>query len=109
MPSYHSGEVVLATLGFTSGTGTKRRPALVLLDIGDDDIVVVPITSHSGQTNFDVVLGDWQRAGLMLASVVRTHKPATIEKRLVERKLGALTPRDWAQVRTAVQQLWATI
>jgi mRNA interferase MazF len=107
--AYRPGEIVLTTLAFTTGTGAKRRPALVLLDIGDADIVVAPITTRSAQANFDLVLIDWQQAGLLKASVVRTHKPVTIEKSLVERKLGIITPRDWAQVRAAVQQLWAGI
>jgi mRNA interferase MazF len=41
--------------------------------------------------------------------VVRVHKIATLEKALVERKLGILTPRDWAQVQARTQQLWALI
>jgi mRNA interferase MazF len=41
--------------------------------------------------------------------VVRVHKVATLEKRLVERRLGALPPGDWAQVRARIQQRWASI
>lgn len=109
MQNYRSGEIVLTTLPFTSGTGTKRRPTLVLLDTGDDDLIVAPITSHSSQSNFDIVLLDWQKAGLLKASVVRVHKPATVEKSLIDRTLGVITARDWAQVRATVQELWAAI
>jgi mRNA interferase MazF len=44
--------------------------------------------------------------GLLLPSVVRVNKVATLEKRLVERRLGALTASDWAQVQAVIQQLW---
>ncbi len=94
---------------FTAGTGAKRRPTLVLLDTGDADVIVVPITSRTSQATFDVVLAEWQQEGLKLPSVVRVHKPVTIEKRLVERRLGALTPGDWTRVRDRLQELWATI
>ena len=97
------------TLQFTAGTGAKRRPTLVLLDTGDADMIVAPITSRAGRSAFDVALSDWQQAGLLIASVVRVHKPTTAEKRLVERTLGALTASDWAQVRTKVRQLWSGV
>jgi mRNA interferase MazF len=41
--------------------------------------------------------------------VVRVHKLATLEKRLVERRLGVLAASDWAQVQAKIQQLWASI
>ncbi len=57
----------------------------------------------------DVELVDWQKVGLLLPSVVRVHKLATLEKRLVERELGKLTDSDWMQVRAKIQQLWSLI
>jgi mRNA interferase MazF len=109
MNSYHPGEVILVLFPFADAAGAKRRPALVLLDTGDEDIVVARLTSQVSQTVFDVELVDWQQAGLLLPSVARVHKVATLEKRLVERRLGMLTPNDWAQVRARIQQLWASI
>jgi mRNA interferase MazF len=106
---YRPGDVVLLSFPFSDGTAGKRRPALVLLDTGDDDIVVARITSQIPPTNFDIVLVDWQQAGLLLPSVARLHKLATLEKSLVTRHLGRLTPGDWAQVRSTVQRLWSSI
>jgi mRNA interferase MazF len=97
------------TLQFTAGTGSKRRPTLVLLDTGDADMIVVPITSRTGRSTFDVTLQEWQQAGLLLPSIVRVHKPTTAEKSLVERTLGTLTTNDWAQVRAKVLELWTGI
>ena len=42
MTSYKFGEVVLVE--FPGVIRTKRRPALVILDIGDADVVLAPIT-----------------------------------------------------------------
>ncbi|HSX78427.1 MAG TPA: type II toxin-antitoxin system PemK/MazF family toxin [Candidatus Saccharimonadia bacterium] len=109
MQNYQSGEVLLLLFPFADTTGARRRPALVLLDTGDADSVVARVTSQIVRTVFDVELVEWQQAGLLLPSVVRVHKVATLEKRLVERRLGALTSNDWAQVRTRIQQLWAAI
>ena len=107
--NYQSGAVVLLSFPFADATGARRRPALVLLDTGDADIVIARVTSQIVRTVFDVELVEWQQAGLLLPSVVRTHKMATLEKRLVERRLGTLTSNDWGQVCARIQQLWAAI
>ena len=109
MKSYRSGEVILLSFPFSDATGAKQRPALVLLDTGDEDLIVARVTSQMAQTIFDVELADWQQAGLLLPSVVRVHKVATLEKNLVERRLGTLTHSDWAQVQAKVQQLWSSL
>lgn len=105
MVRYASGTVLLIAFPFTDSTNVKRRPALVLLDAGDDDILVARITSQLSQTEFDVELQDWQQAGLKLASVARLHKLATLEKRLVERTLGKLTDHDFQQMKVTLQHL----
>jgi mRNA interferase MazF len=107
MPNYQPGEVLLLSFPFVNAVGTKRRPTLVLKDTGDEDIIVARITSQTAKTELDVELVEWQNAGLVLPSIVRVHKLATVEKRLVERKLGKLTQKDWAKVKATIQQLWA--
>jgi mRNA interferase MazF len=108
MQDYRPGEIVLLSFPFTDATEVKRRPALVLLDTGGEDIVVGRVTSQVAQGPFDVELAGWREAGLLLPSVVRVDKVATLEKRLVERRLGALTAGDWARVQAVIQQLWAS-
>ena len=109
METYHTGEIVLLSFPFADAMGARRRPALVLLDTGDADIVVARVTSQTARGPFDVELIEWQQAGLLLPSIVRVHKVATLEKRLVERRLGTLTANDWGRVRAAIQQLWGSI
>ncbi len=67
------------------------------------------MTSQVALTAFDVELVEWRQAGLQLPSVVRVHKVATLEKSLVERRLGTLIPSDWAQVRVKIRQLWTSV
>jgi len=105
MSSYAAGDVVLLEFPFTDTSGSKRRPALVLLDTGDDDIVVARVTGQLTATSEDVVLDEWQQAGLLLPSVVRLHKVATLQRRLVDKRLGRLTPGDWSRVILALRQV----
>ena len=93
----------------TSGSGVKQRPALVLLDTGDQDIVVARITSQPARTSFDIVLVEWHLAGLLRPSIVRVDKVATLEKRFIRRRLGILSTNDSASVCAAVHALWTSI
>ncbi len=109
METYQPGDIVLLSFPFGDATGSRRRPALVLLDTGDNDIVVARVTSQLARDQFDVQLEDWSSAGLLLPSIVRLHKLATLEKRLVETRLGRLAGADWSAVRRSTQRLWTGI
>jgi len=85
MPAYKRGEVLLAWLVFSDGQGAKRRPVLVIHDFGDDDLLVVPITSQHARVQTDLILPNWKNAGLKLPSIVRVEKLATIAKSSVGR------------------------
>ena len=107
MTVYDSGEILLLRFPFTDGSGGKQRPALVLLDTNDGDIIVARITTKSHSTGHDVALEDWVAAGLLAASTVRLHKLATLETSVVKRSLGNLTPTDFATVTAQLAQLFA--
>ncbi|MBI4630455.1 MAG: type II toxin-antitoxin system PemK/MazF family toxin [Chloroflexi bacterium] len=106
MSNYDSGEIVLVEFPFTSGESAKRRPAIVLLDTGDSDVIVARVTSQEGRDEFDVELKDWKSAGLLRESIVRVHKLATLEKTTLARRMGKLSERDWASVKVAIDHLW---
>ena len=108
-PVHAQGEVLLAWLLFSDGQGTKRRPVLVVQDFGDDDLLVVPITSQPARAPAEVVLTDWQRAGLRLPSTVRVEKLATIEKSCVARPLGVLPSHELARVKEALASVFKQI
>jgi hypothetical protein len=42
MIDYEVGEMVLVDFPQTGGAERKRRPALAVLDVGDDDILLAP-------------------------------------------------------------------
>ena len=105
MASYAAGDTVLLRFPFTDASGSKRRPALVLLDAGDDDIVVARVTGQLSTSSQDVTLNEWQQAGLLLPSVVRLDKVATLKRSLIDNKLGRLAPDDWSRVVLALRQI----
>jgi mRNA interferase MazF len=105
MSTYRFGEIVLLLFPFTDGTGLKKRPALILFDAGDADVIVTRVTSQAKTDIYDVPLTDWRTAGLRLPSIVRLHKIATLEKTLIERKIGELQPVDQAEVRRQINEI----
>ncbi len=72
------GDIVLLKFPFTDTKTFKKRPALIINDLNDGDIIVCRITSKIYKTSFDVCLDDWKQSGLKLPSVIRVHKLATL-------------------------------
>lgn len=102
-PRYQIGDVVVL-VDPTTGKGDPR-PALVLADTGDEDIVVARITTHQPRDSFDVSVNDYSHAGLNRPSTVRPHKLATLERSLISRRLGSLSPVDLESVRNSFKLL----
>lgn len=97
------GDVFLCQFPFTSGTGSKLRPALVLFDL-QQDAVICRVTSVQRSGLLDVALADWQTAGLLKPSIARLDRLVTAEKSIFLRRLGVLSPADLAAVRSAWNQ-----
>jgi mRNA interferase MazF len=106
MTNFQAGDLVLVAFPFTTGAQVKLRPALILLDSGDTDILVARVTTQPVSTAYDVTLTDWKQAGLLAPSTVRLHKLATLEKALVRRSLGRLEPGDRQQVATVLNSIF---
>ena len=99
------GQVVLLRFPFTDGITFKRRPALIITDSGDGDVVVCRITSKIYHSDFDIEIINLEKSGLKLPSVIRVHKIATLEKNLVELKMGQIEHMLKVKVRDAIKTL----
>lgn len=106
MTRYRAGDLVLSIFPFTSGNKNKARPALVVLDSGDNDVLLARITTQPRATPYDVDLSDWRGSGLFCASTIRLHKLFSVEKTQVIRPLGALQPADHQQVSAVLLQMF---
>ena len=99
------GDVVLLRMEFHQTAGGKVRPAIVLLDTGDDDFVAAPVTSRPRLSEYDLPIKEWKTAGLNVPSFLRVHKLTVLPKSGIARQLGSLTERD----RDALIQLLAWV
>ena|SRR3990170_4633054 len=107
MNMYKRADVLLIKYPFSDPRHAKLRPALVMLDCGDEDVLVAKITSHGARSPFDVFLRNWKYAGLLFPSVVRLHKMATLEKKLVIRRIGYLGASDLRSIASVFRKLWS--
>jgi mRNA interferase MazF len=99
------GDIVLLKFPFTDRKSFKKRPALIINDFNDGDIIVCRITSQIYNTKNDFYLAKWKDAGLKLPSVVRIHKIATLDKSLVELIMGKLDEQSKKSIAQKIKNL----
>jgi mRNA interferase MazF len=109
MKDFKFGDVVLLLFPFTDSNTTKKRPAMVILDTEDEDVIVTRITSKINTSQYDCEIKDWENAGLLFPSTIRLHKIATIEKQIIERKLGKIQNKDLINASNIIKELLKSI
>lgn len=102
---YTSGDILVINFPFSDGKSSKRRPAVVIKDTNDNDILIAKITSKLYSTEFDMHLSHWSEAGLLLPSVIRVHKIQTIHTSLIFGCIGRLTAPDLKLLRQTLANL----
>ncbi len=105
MDKLNFGDIVLLKFPFTDGKTFKRRPALIIQEFDDGDIIVCRITSQIYKTKNDIFVNAWEKSGLKLPSVIRIHKIATLEKDMVEIIMGQLDEITKNKIRTIISKL----
>lgn len=97
------GDIVLIRFPFTDLSGSKNRPALVLVS-RQSDVVVAFITSNMIHSeNWDVVLEPNSQNGLKQISAI---KIATLDKTLVLGKIGKVDSSDILKVNEGLTLLF---
>lgn len=106
------GQVVLVRFPFADIGATKKRPALVLTQTRRSPryrlVTVAMITSQveALQLEGDVLLGNWEDAGLLHPSLLRMAKVATLDGDLVDRVIGTLSAADKRAARAAFRRVF---
>lgn len=107
MIPYSLGDILLLkAFPFSHLGAVKKRPAVVLADVGNDDLLVARVTSEAARDDFDLVIARWKEAGLLLPSVVRLSKMATLHKRLIVRRMGKLGFPERRKIREIIKRLF---
>ena len=108
--AYYRADVVLADVVFSGGLGSKARPVVIVsteaYNQGGTKIIGAAITSNLGGPGRlgDVILTDWQVAGLAFPSAVRGIV-ITVDRIDVRRVLGVMSPNDFTDVEQAIKTI----
>jgi mRNA interferase MazF len=105
MDKLNFGDIVLLKFPYTDGKTYKKRPALLINDYSDGDVIVCRITSRLYKTGNDIYIEDWQQSGLKLPSVIRVHKLATLDKDMIERIMGKTNANIKNKVKMLISNL----
>lgn len=102
------GDVVLVDFPFTTGSGSKKRPALVVQCDKNNarltDTIVAIITSNLATAHevtqyvIDPTHPDWPASGLKLASVVKCEHLYTFHQHRIVRTIGNLSATTMTQI-----------
>ena len=90
MEEFVKGEIVVIDFPFSSGE-TKKRPALVLVNLKGEDIILCQITSTIKESSIEIKKSDFEKGQLNQTSYVRIQKIFTLEKKNIKYKIGKLT------------------
>jgi mRNA interferase MazF len=88
------GDIVLITFPFTDLSGTKLRPAVVLVSNHLDITVCFITTQIQWQETSDIILVPSLMNGLRKPSLLRTSKIATLDNSLAKGLLGKLNTNE---------------
>ena len=100
MGRFVRGDVVVLNFPFSDLTGTKRRPALVVADLINDDIILCQITGRSKKDKYAVNLnnGDCVNGNLNIESYVRSNKLFTADEKTILYKICCITDNKMKEV-----------
>jgi mRNA interferase MazF len=110
MTAYNYGDIVLVPFPFTDQSATKKRPAVIVssdtYNRKRPDIIIMAVTSQMQSASYfgDIIVNNWQKAGLLKFSII---KPifTTVDKKLIIKKLGALDKEDQLSLKGSLSDI----
>jgi mRNA interferase MazF len=89
------GDVVVVPFPFSDFTQAKRRPALVVVDLEGDDIILCQITSQLNKDNYAITVNenDFKEGNLKQISNIRPNRIFTADTSIILYKVGTLKRR----------------
>lgn len=101
----NKGDIVLIPFPFTDLSGSKNRPAVILIN-SEKDVTVSFITSQlKWEAPYDIVLQPSPENGLKRESLLKLAKIATLDKEILIGRLGSLSRNELVQMNQKLIQL----
>lgn len=104
-------DIILIPIPFTDLTSHKKRPAIIISNDNyneiHEDIVVVALTSNVESRYFTIILtGDEMEKGILkITSMIRVDKIYTLNKSIVLKTFGQVTPEILLKIKDTLLKL----
>ena len=98
-------DIILIPFPFTDLTGNKLRPAIVLIEIGQDLTICFITTQLKWEELTDIELLPTKYNGIKKPSLIRLSKIATVDKSLAVGKLGELQKNKMEELYSKLKRL----
>ncbi len=94
MEKFVNGDVVIVPFPFSDLTEAKRRPALVLAELGGDDRILCQITSQQFWDRYAIPMNesDFEEGSLRKISNIRPNRIFTADCKIILYKAGHINP-----------------
>jgi mRNA interferase MazF len=102
-----AGDIVIVPLPQTNLKPGKLRPALALVNLPGDDLVLCQITSQVRFDGFSIPLdaADFSKGKLPVASFIRPNRLFTVDQAVIVRVAGRVTPAKLQEALAAARQI----
>lgn len=103
-----AGELVVIPFPQTDLAVGKRRPALVLVELPGDDLILCQVTTRARPDDFSVPLdpSDFERGQLNQPSFIRPQRLFTVDHRVIVYSAGKIGPSKLAEVLAKVREIF---
>lgn len=100
MEKFIKGDIVVIPFPFSDLTGSKRRPAFVVTDLPDDDIILCQITSNVKLDSSAIPVNNknFVSGSLFVESFIRLNKIFTVDKNIILYKIGHLSDEKISEI-----------
>ena len=104
-----AGDVVVVPFPQTDLRPGKLRPALALVDLPGDDLILCQITTQSRLDGFSISLdhADFSKGRLPVASFIRVNRLFTADQSVIVRTAGSIKQTRLQDVLAAVRKVFS--
>jgi mRNA interferase MazF len=104
-----AGDIVVLPFPQTNLQAGKRRPALVLVDLPGDDMILCQITSQAHRDSFSIAVdaADFQSGQLHVQSHIRPNRLFTVEQSVVLYTAARLKRAKLDETLSRIRQLFS--
>lgn len=104
-----AGDIVVLPFPQSNLQSGKRRPALVVVNLPGDDLILCQITSQFRPDSFSVSIthADFTQGQLSVDSFVRTNRLFTVEQSVALYTAAHISETKLQEVKTKLRQLFS--